>query len=121
LSDIPKKSNRGRKSKAEEFGLADLMLHSWPVEKRQQNIEHVASLITDDTVMGKFGPFFKVDPKVQVSALELLLKYAYGTPKPIDVTCDVDLNAEVETMTPEEREIYKLKLQQYLAKRGITG
>jgi hypothetical protein len=48
-----------------------------------------------------------------------LLKYAYGTPKPIDVACPVDLNADIDKMTPEEREIHALKLQQYALAKGI--
>jgi hypothetical protein len=110
----------GAKSKAELFGLADLMFKAWPQETREKNIAHIASLISDDTVEGKYGPFFRIDPKVQVMAAELLLKYAYGTPKAIDVVVDFDLNAEIDAMTPEEREIYKLKLQQYLARKGLA-
>jgi hypothetical protein len=114
------KSNRGRKSKASEFGLADLMLHAWPEEKRRENIAHIAGYIGNtEMIAGKFGPMHLIDPRVQVSALELLLKYGYGTPRAIDVTVDFDLNADVEKMTDAEREIYKLKLQQYMAKKGI--
>lgn len=115
-----KREGAGTKSKAELFGLADLMLRAWPDDVREKNITHIASLISDKVVEGKYGPFFSVDPKVQVSALELLLKYGYGTPKAIDVQCTVDLNADIEAMTPDEREIYKLKLQQYALAKGIT-
>lgn len=122
MADILKKSNRGRKSKASEFGLADLMLHAWPEEKRIENIKHIASYIgNEETLIGKFGPMLKIDPRVQVEALKLLMSYGYGTPKAIDVTVDFDLNADVEKMTADEREIYKLKLQQYLAKKGIQS
>jgi hypothetical protein len=112
----------GRPTKAEEFGLHSLMLRAWPENERENNIRHIASFIGNmETYEGKFGPIPKIDPKVQVSALELLLKYGYGTPKAIDVTVDFDLSADIESMTIEGREIYKLKLQQYLARKGIQS
>jgi hypothetical protein len=114
-----KQPGAGRPSKAQEFGLADLMLRAWPDDVREKNITHIASLISPDTVEGKYGPFMKVDPKVQVAALELLLKYGYGTPKAIDVTVDFDLNADIDGMTPEQREVHKLKILAYIARKGI--
>lgn len=100
----------GRKSKAAEFGLAELMDEAWPHNKRLETLQHIAQLTTTAR-----------SDKIKVEAAELLLKYAYGTPKAIDVTVDFDLNADIDAMSEAQREIYKLKLQQYLAKRGITS
>jgi hypothetical protein len=112
----------GRPTKAEEFGLHSLMLRAWPESERENNIRHIASFIGNmETYEGKFGPIPKIDPKVQVSALELLLKYGYGTPKAIDVTMDFDPDADLEKMTDEELRLYEIKVNQYLAKRGIKN
>jgi hypothetical protein len=102
------KAGPGRPSRAAEFGLAELMNKAWSQEKRIETLEHIALLSTTARA-----------EKTRVEAAELLMKYAYGTPKAIDVQCPVDLNADIDAMTPEEREIHKLKLWQYALAKGI--
>lgn len=102
------KPGPGRPSKSAEFGLSAIMNKAWPDEERVKAIKHIASLVLTAR-----------SEKTRVEAAELLLKYSYGTPKAIDVQCPVDLNADVDAMTPDEREIHKLKLWQYALAKGI--
>jgi hypothetical protein len=102
------KPGPGRPSRAQEFGLSELLNEAWPRAERIKALKEIATLVTTARA-----------EKVRVLAAELLLKYAYGTPKPIDVACPVDLNADIDKMTPEEREIHALKLQQYALAKGI--
>ena len=102
------KPGPGRPSRAAEFGLAELMNEAWPRDKRIEALQHIAELVTTART-----------EKTRVEATELLLKYSYGTPKPIDVTVDFDLNADIDGMTPEQREVHKLKILAYIARKGI--
>lgn len=102
--------NSGRKSKAAEFGLAALMEEAWPLEKRKEAIKHLADVIMTTQ-----------NGKTKVDAIELLLKYSYGIPGKIDPLLDIDLDADIESMTPEQREVYRLRLMQYLARKGIQS
>lgn len=103
------KAGPGRPSAKKEVGLKELMDVAWPQEERIDVIQHIVFLAMN-----------AAQERARVNAAELLLAYTYGKPKAVDVSCPVDLNADVAKMTTEEREIYKLQLQQYLAKRGIT-
>ena len=60
-----KRTNSGRKSKAEELGLADLLDRVWDVKKREE-------VITALHKKAKLG---------NEKAAALLLAYAYGKPK----------------------------------------
>lgn len=63
-----KRPNSGRKSKAEEMGLASLLEESFTFEDRKLVIENLS-------MIAKGG-----DPKAAVSAASLLLGYTYGKP-----------------------------------------
>lgn len=64
-----KKGRSGRKSKAEEMGLAPLLNEAFPIEDRKAVIENLRRIATGH------------DDKVAVSAANLLLAYTYGKPK----------------------------------------
>ena len=98
----------GRPSKAQEFGLAALMDEAWPHEKRVEAIKHLALLVTTAK-----------QERVQVAAAELLLDRVYGKPKAVDIALDFDLSADIDKMTPDELDRYRLKIQRYALAKGI--
>lgn len=63
-----KKGRSGRKSKAEEMGLAPLLNSAFPPADRKKVIENLRRIATGQ------------DDKAAVSAANLLLAYAYGKP-----------------------------------------
>lgn len=126
-----KRNNAGRKSKAEEFGLAELLNTAWPKEKQIAALQHIASFIaptlkvTHNTKTGEEEITLAVHPKEQIAALKLLLEYGYGKPTAINNVPpppgDLDLNANIAEMGEDERAIYKLRLEQYVARVRAAG
>lgn len=84
-----KQPGAGRKSRAVEFGLAELMNEAWPVEKRKEAIEHIASLILTAR-----------SDKTKVEAFNSLMAYCYGKPKETKEISGVEGNAiEIRDVT----------------------
>lgn len=89
----------GRKTKAEEFGLARLLDECWTTEQRKE-------------VITKLHEYAISGEKSAVSAATLLLAYAYGKPKEhvrVDVVDFKKLAAETLAELQDE---YKLPLEQ---------
>lgn len=106
-----RRENAGRKSKAEEFGLSELLNTAWPKEKQIEALQHIASFISReivikrDPVSGRENISFAIAPKDQLAALRLLLEYGYGKPAQVQVvehSGRVDIGKAVSDMTDEE-------------------
>lgn len=125
------KAGPGRPTRAQELGLAQMINKAWPVAEQQRAITHIASLINDKVAIkiGKDGEeiiSLAVPPKDQINALALLMAYKFGKPLPMKNSDlappdDLDLTADIASMSADEREVYRLRLEQYLARARASG
>ena len=126
------KAGPGRPTRAQELGLAKMIDKAWPVAEQQRAITHIASLINDKVTVkinpktGEEEVSLAVQPKDQINALALLMAYKFGKPLPMKDSDlappdDLDLSADIASMTEDERSIYRLRIEQYLARARASG